>query len=115
VALALALNLNRQIFPDVGSFPIVNEMSQLTLNFRLSALLAEATLAPQYIQAATESATFIHAHLMNVLNEVQDSISVRKNDSCEANEIVAPYNSGLMIEGLSILYSITQNATVENL
>ena len=42
-------------------------------------------------------------------------ISARANDSCEANEIVAPYNSGLMIEGLSILYSITQNATVENL
>ncbi|KAJ7886894.1 hypothetical protein B0H14DRAFT_3431100 [Mycena olivaceomarginata] len=41
----------------------------------LSALLAEATSDPLYLQAATESVDFIHSHLYNVQNIVQQYIS----------------------------------------
>ncbi|KAJ7468986.1 hypothetical protein FB451DRAFT_1255438 [Mycena latifolia] len=101
-------------------FPIENvcqesELSNYSLR-NLSALLAEATPDPMYLQAATESAEFIHAHLYNVQNVVQDSISARANDSCSASSIVGPYNSGLMIEGLAILSSINRNnASTQNL
>ncbi|KAJ6457253.1 glycosyl hydrolase family 76-domain-containing protein [Mycena sanguinolenta] len=78
----------------------------------LSALLAEATGNDDYLQAATQSADFIHAHLFNIENLVLDTISARANDSCAINSILSSYNSGLMIEGLSVLYSITQNATI---
>ncbi|KAJ7438785.1 hypothetical protein B0H11DRAFT_1884242 [Mycena galericulata] len=82
----------------------------------VSALLAEATSDPMYLQAATEAADFFHNHLLNALNEVQDIISGRVNDSCSNNSPdLFPWNSGLMIEGLSILYSITGNATVQEL
>ncbi|KAJ7438812.1 hypothetical protein B0H11DRAFT_2254320 [Mycena galericulata] len=81
----------------------------------VSALLAEATSDPMYLQAATEAADFFHDHLLNARNEVQDTISARANDSCSDTSNIEPYNSGLMIEGLSILYSITGNATVQEL
>ncbi|KAJ7438797.1 hypothetical protein B0H11DRAFT_573296 [Mycena galericulata] len=81
----------------------------------ISALLAGATSDPMYLQAATEAADFFHDHLLNVRNELQDTISARANDSCSDISNLEPYNSGLMIEGLSILYSITGNATVQEL
>ncbi|KAF7341000.1 Glycoside hydrolase family 76 protein [Mycena sanguinolenta] len=81
----------------------------------LSGLLAEATGDADYLQAATQSADFIHAHLFNIENLVLDTISGRANDSCAINSILSSYNSGLLIEGLSVLYSITQNATILDL
>ncbi|KAJ7238219.1 hypothetical protein C8J57DRAFT_1478711 [Mycena rebaudengoi] len=82
----------------------------------LSALLAEATSDPMYLQAAGESADFINAHLDNSANIVLDGLSARKSDSCVPNNIIKPYNSGLAIEGLAILASITRNnATTQQL
>ncbi|KAJ7277179.1 hypothetical protein C8J57DRAFT_1308709 [Mycena rebaudengoi] len=81
----------------------------------LSALLAEATSDPMFLQAAEESAQFIHAHLYNIANVVQDSISANESASCAIGSPVAPYNSGLMIEGLSILNSIAKNASTQKL
>ncbi|KAJ7055700.1 hypothetical protein C8F01DRAFT_1157357 [Mycena amicta] len=78
----------------------------------LSALLAEVTSEPIYLTAALQSMSFIHAHLYNVQNVVQDLISGRANDSCSISSVdILPYNSGLMIEGLSVLYSISGNAS----
>ncbi|KAJ7908484.1 hypothetical protein B0H13DRAFT_1455483, partial [Mycena leptocephala] len=83
----------------------------------LSTLLAEATGEDMYLEAAKQSADFIRNHLYNAQNVVQDGISVRANDSCSLNyeSFQEPYNSGLMIEGLAILYSITQNASVHDM
>ncbi|KAJ7479387.1 hypothetical protein B0H11DRAFT_2423567 [Mycena galericulata] len=109
--------------PMTGGTFWVTLTDQPTLNglgtgnfLTVSALLAEATSDPMYLQAATEAIDFIHNHLLNTLNEVEDNISARANDSCSGNtSLMEPYNSGLMIEGLSILYSITGNATVQEL
>ncbi|KAJ7201221.1 hypothetical protein C8J57DRAFT_1660506 [Mycena rebaudengoi] len=77
--------------------------------FVLSALLAEATSDQKYLDAARESADFIHAHLYNVGKVIQDSIAA---DDCSTTpEVSMPYNSGLTIEGLSILASITKDAS----
>ncbi|KAJ7668927.1 hypothetical protein B0H17DRAFT_867613, partial [Mycena rosella] len=81
----------------------------------LSALLAEATSDAIYMDAATESAAFIYNHLRNADNVVQDGIDASANSSCSLDSIQAPYNAGLMIEGLTILYSITQNASIYDL
>ncbi|KAK0188240.1 hypothetical protein F5146DRAFT_1062615 [Armillaria mellea] len=81
----------------------------------VSALLAEATGNKTYLDAALSSATFIHSHLYNVQNVVQDSISARKNDSCSVGSGINPYNSGLFIEGLAVLDSISGNATTQTL
>lgn len=83
--------------------------------YSVSALLAEATGNKSYLDAAINSATFIHSHLYNVQNVVQDSISARKNDSCSVGSGINPYNSGLFIEGLAILDSISGNATTQTL
>ncbi|KAJ7469022.1 hypothetical protein FB451DRAFT_1255579 [Mycena latifolia] len=81
----------------------------------LSALLAEATPDPTYLQAAQQSTEFIQAHLYNIKNVVQDSISGRANDSCAVASTIEPYNSGLMIEALAILASISPNASTQAL
>ncbi|KAJ7237418.1 hypothetical protein C8J57DRAFT_1020670, partial [Mycena rebaudengoi] len=74
----------------------------------LSALLAEATPSDStFLQAAKDSADFIHAHLFNSANIVLDGLSARKNDSCVFNNFIKPYNSGLAIEGLSVLATVT--------
>jgi len=80
----------------------------------LSALLAEVTGEDIYLEAAKESADFISNHLLNAQNIVQDGISVGTNDSCALNQETdqESYNSGLMIEGLAILYSISRNASI---
>ncbi|KIK54171.1 hypothetical protein GYMLUDRAFT_106454, partial [Collybiopsis luxurians FD-317 M1] len=75
----------------------------------LSALLAETTSNQTYLDAAQNSAAFIHAHLYNIEGVVQDSISARQNDSCSTSDSTGPYNAGLMIEGLATLYSVTKN------
>jgi hypothetical protein len=89
----------------------------LMFSSSLSGLLAETTGKDLYLAAATESADFIHNHLLNAQNIVQDGISVQANDSCAINEEALngdqqSCNSGLMIDGLVILYSITQNASI---
>ncbi|KAF7362721.1 Glycoside hydrolase family 76 protein [Mycena venus] len=80
----------------------------------LSALLAEATGEDLYLEAAKESADFISNHLLNAKHVVQDGLSVRANDSCALNQEKdqESYNSALMIEGLTILHSITPNASL---
>ncbi|KAJ6544309.1 hypothetical protein B0H19DRAFT_999971 [Mycena capillaripes] len=79
----------------------------------LSALLAEATPDSLYLKAAEESTEFIHAHLYNIQNLVQDTISSRVNDSCAVGSVIEPYNSGVMIEALAVLASITHNASTQ--
>ncbi|KAK0213933.1 hypothetical protein IW262DRAFT_1466494 [Armillaria fumosa] len=81
----------------------------------VSALLAEATGNKTYLDAAVSSATFIQSHLSNAKHVVQDNISARKSDSCSASSATSPYNSGLFIEGLTILDSISENATTQTL
>ncbi|KAJ7488247.1 hypothetical protein FB451DRAFT_1226783 [Mycena latifolia] len=88
----------------------------------VSALLAEATSDPMYLQAAIESADFIHSHLYGIRNIVQDYISVdTHNDTkCHPENVynistVTPSSSGVMIEGLAILASITNNSSTQTL
>ncbi|KAF7368573.1 Glycoside hydrolase family 76 protein [Mycena venus] len=82
----------------------------------LSALLAEITSDPVYLQAATESANFIRAHLYDVRNIVQPDISASTKDSpCEVFTDTTPFESGLMIESLSVLSSITNDTSWQKL
>ncbi|KAJ7342472.1 hypothetical protein DFH08DRAFT_874337 [Mycena albidolilacea] len=81
----------------------------------LSALLAEATQDDLYLDAAKASADFIRAHLYNANNIVQDSISARANDSCAEAASEFSSDSGVVIEGLAILYSITHNASIHDM
>ncbi|KAJ7938283.1 hypothetical protein B0H13DRAFT_2261217 [Mycena leptocephala] len=82
--------------------------------FLVSALLAEATGDDIYLEAAKASVEFMHAHLYSPQHVVYDTILPRANDSCEPvqDSVGGPFNSGLMIEGLAVLYSITQNASL---
>ncbi|KAF7290663.1 Glycoside hydrolase family 76 protein [Mycena indigotica] len=94
--------------------PTINALS--TGGFlALSALLAESTKNPIYLDAATLSLDFMHAHLYNVQNLVQDSISAVASQGCSSSSLLAPQNSGLMLEGIAVLYSITGNATLQDL
>ncbi|KAJ7238622.1 hypothetical protein C8J57DRAFT_1478583 [Mycena rebaudengoi] len=77
----------------------------------LSSLLAEATSDPMYLQAATESADFIQAHLINDAKIVSDTLATAKDRNCFHVDLRASYNSGLAIQGLAVLTSITNNAS----
>ncbi|KAJ6527870.1 hypothetical protein DFH09DRAFT_1371341 [Mycena vulgaris] len=77
-----------------------------------SALLAEATSDPVYLDAALNSANFILAHLCPEFL-VQTQISASQDDSCALNSTTNSFNTGLMIEGLAVLSSITNNATMQ--
>ncbi|KAJ6506238.1 hypothetical protein C8R47DRAFT_1066389 [Mycena vitilis] len=86
----------------------------------VSALLAEATTDSMYLEAAAESANFIHSHLYNPKGLVQELITASKSDSnhtsaCQVADVLLPMSSGLMIEGLSILSSITKNTSTQTL
>ncbi|KAJ7832726.1 hypothetical protein B0H13DRAFT_2370794 [Mycena leptocephala] len=81
----------------------------------LSALLAEATSDPMYLQAAMESVQFVHAHLLHTDNVVRDGLSGSASHSCSTNLLLEPYNSGLIIQGLAVLGDITGNCTIQNL
>ncbi|KAJ6537839.1 hypothetical protein B0H19DRAFT_1270238 [Mycena capillaripes] len=81
----------------------------------LSALLAEITSDPLYLRAANESATFIHAHLYNLRNLVQNDISIDASEPCQVQSSTDPSSSGVMVEGLSILVSITNNGSTQKL
>ncbi|KAF5338856.1 hypothetical protein D9758_015561 [Tetrapyrgos nigripes] len=81
----------------------------------LSASLAEATSNQTFLNAATQSLSFIHAHLYNIESAVQDNISAKGEEQCAIVDGVFPSNSGLMIEGLAILAQITGNASTQQL
>jgi hypothetical protein len=73
-------------------------------------------LDPSYLVAATESADFIRSQLYNVRNIVQPDISASASDSpCEVFSDTTPFESGLMIEGLAVLTSLTNNVSMQNL
>ncbi|KAJ7212749.1 hypothetical protein B0H12DRAFT_378264 [Mycena haematopus] len=82
----------------------------------LSALLSEATSNPVYLQAAMDSANFIHSHLYNINGLVLQIISASEDDACKIlDDSVNSFNSGLFIEGLAVLVSQTQDATMQSL
>ncbi|KAJ6552988.1 hypothetical protein B0H19DRAFT_1263414 [Mycena capillaripes] len=90
--------------------------TQATGNFLvLSALLAEATNDDLYLDAAIAAADFLEAHLSSIKHITQDSISARTNDSCAQAPSEFSEDSGIMIEGLAILYSISHNASIHDL
>lgn len=70
-----------------------------------------------YLQAAIESANFIHSHLYNVRGIVQPDISGSSDHDplCEVLSDTEPYGSGLMIEGLAVLFSITKDTSWRDL
>ncbi|KAK0492355.1 hypothetical protein EDD18DRAFT_1030739, partial [Armillaria luteobubalina] len=78
----------------------------------VSALLAKATGNTTYLDAAISSVTFIQSHFSNEEHVIKDNISARKNDLCSSGSGMNPYNYGLFIEGLAILDSISENATM---
>ncbi|KAJ7277259.1 hypothetical protein C8J57DRAFT_1504084 [Mycena rebaudengoi] len=92
--------------PDVSALPT-------GIFLVLSVLLAEATSDPMYLQAASDAADFIDAHLYTSSHLVQDTISARQNDSCKVETYTDPAYSGIFIEGLSILFSITKKASIQ--
>ncbi|KAJ7868535.1 hypothetical protein B0H14DRAFT_2572270 [Mycena olivaceomarginata] len=81
----------------------------------LSTLLAEAMQDDLYLDAAKASADFVRAHLYNANNIVQDSISARADDSCVEAASEFSSDSGVVIEGLAILYSIMHNASIQDM
>ncbi|KAI3618075.1 glycoside hydrolase family 76 protein [Moniliophthora roreri] len=81
--------------------------------FSLSSLLAEATSNNTYLEAAKQSMDFIRHHLYFTDGLVRDGISARQNDSCGTFDFINPYNSGLTIEGLAILASVTQDSAMQ--
>ncbi|THU90356.1 hypothetical protein K435DRAFT_676228, partial [Dendrothele bispora CBS 962.96] len=81
----------------------------------LSSLLADVTSCQTYLDAALQSADFIHNHLTNSNNLVMDGIyadTCGKGSKNEGAGLLSP-NSGLALEGLSILTSLTQNDTIK--
>ncbi|KAJ6452642.1 hypothetical protein C8R45DRAFT_1223443 [Mycena sanguinolenta] len=82
----------------------------------LSSLLFEATSNPTYLQAAKDSANFIQSQLYTNNSFVLQAISGSANDTCKVlDDSVNSFNSGLFIEGLAVLVSQTQNATMQTL
>jgi hypothetical protein len=77
-------------------------------------MLAEATSDPIYLNAAYDSVDFIVSHLL-ATNLVLSSISADPGDNCALDDATNSFNTGLMIEGLAVLYSITNNASTQAL
>ncbi|KAF8194731.1 hypothetical protein K438DRAFT_1934447 [Mycena galopus ATCC 62051] len=77
----------------------------------LSAFLAEATSDPTYLNAAWNSVDFITTQLLNQ-SLVMSGISA---DNCTLDNARDSFDSGAMIEGLAVLYSITNNASTQAL
>ncbi|EEB91945.1 hypothetical protein MPER_09619 [Moniliophthora perniciosa FA553] len=78
----------------------------------VSALLAKIKQNSTYLDSALQTAEFIRGHLVNVNNAVQDVISAKLEDKCATVDVVKPHASGLAIEGLVTLASITKNETI---
>ncbi|KAJ7055334.1 hypothetical protein C8F01DRAFT_1160223, partial [Mycena amicta] len=79
---------------------------------RTSALLAEATSDPLYLNAAMDSFNFFKSHFLNPLDQVLNSIDAK---SCDVDSTIGPYNAGYLIEGLAVMYTISKNVSVQNL
>ncbi|KAJ7228050.1 hypothetical protein C8J57DRAFT_1730664 [Mycena rebaudengoi] len=77
----------------------------------LSALLAETTNDSVYLQAANDSATFIQAHLFDNDGRVMNSIHAAKDFKCFADDYPWSFNSGLTIQGLAVLSSMTNSTS----
>ncbi|KAF8182500.1 hypothetical protein K438DRAFT_1767418 [Mycena galopus ATCC 62051] len=77
----------------------------------VSALMAGATSDPIYLNAALDSLDFITAQLF-AQNLVLNGIAA---DSCTVDNAAYMYINGLFIEGLAVLYSITNNASTQAL
>ncbi|KAJ7231514.1 hypothetical protein C8J57DRAFT_1384809 [Mycena rebaudengoi] len=90
-----------------------NNSDIVALTTGLSSLLAEATSESVYLQAATESADFIQTHLINDAKIVSDTLASAKDRNCFHSDLRASYNSGLAIQGLAVLTSITNNASTQ--
>ncbi|KAJ6528130.1 hypothetical protein B0H19DRAFT_969317, partial [Mycena capillaripes] len=83
---------------------------------RVSALLAEATNNSAYLDAAKKSAAFIQTHLYNANGLVLEIMSASQNDSCKTiDDSVDSFNSGLFIEGLAVLVSLTSDVPTQTL
>ncbi|KAJ7917402.1 hypothetical protein B0H13DRAFT_2322353 [Mycena leptocephala] len=101
-----------------GTFETTNSTNPTIAGFAspyfltFSALLAEATSSPIYMDAAFDSAEFIIAHL-STQNLVQSGITAALKDACALDNAPNSSNTGLMIEGLAVLYSITNNASTQ--
>lgn len=78
---------------------------------RLSARLFEATGNTTYQLAAQLSAWFIQSHLYDG-TVIIDTFDL---SNCTANLAQETYNSGLVIEGLSVYVNQTNNATMRSL
>ncbi|KAJ7469010.1 hypothetical protein FB451DRAFT_1255537 [Mycena latifolia] len=100
-----------------GTFDTSNSTDPSITGFAstLSALLAEATSDPLYLNAALDSADFISAQLASTQNLIQDGISASQDDACAVDSTENSFNTGLMIEGLSVLCSVTSNASTQAL
>jgi hypothetical protein len=66
-----------------------------------------------YLQAAFDTAEFIHAHLYTDSHDVQNGMSARQSDFCKVDPSTDPGYSGVVIEGLSILASISKMASTQ--
>lgn len=72
------------------------------LTFRLSAYLYEATNNQTYLEAASLSQKFIQAHLTDASTScIKDLIFL--NDCSYPNNFIVTYNTGLYLEGITVL------------
>lgn len=80
--------------------------------FVLSSYLAKVTSNATYLDAANSSENFIRSHLLNRNDRLQASVSAKRTDSCSTGFFGSASdldNTGLYIEGLSILNSISHS------
>jgi hypothetical protein len=68
-----------------------------------------------YLQAAQQSAEFLQTQLYDGQGVIASSMSGSANDSCAVGSTQFPWNSGIMIEQLAILTSITESNSTQNL
>ncbi|KAK7030960.1 hypothetical protein VNI00_013907 [Paramarasmius palmivorus] len=96
--------------------PTVPDLNGLSTGSFLvaSALLAEATPNDTYRDAAMQTATFLSDHFVNRADGlIQDTIDA--HTCAPSQEIAHSYNSGLTIEGLAVLSSVTGDSRITQL
>ncbi|TFL04216.1 hypothetical protein BDV98DRAFT_654629 [Pterulicium gracile] len=98
-----------QLFgPSTGYFFVASTLTPR----RLSSYLAKVTSNATYLDAANSSENFIRSHLLNRNDRLQASVSAKRTDSCSTGFFGSASdldNTGLYIEGLSILNSISHS------
>ncbi|KAK7030968.1 hypothetical protein VNI00_013916 [Paramarasmius palmivorus] len=75
----------------------------------VSALLAESTKDDKYRDAAMKTESFYFNLLRNARGDLLDGVH---GDLCSNSDASHPSNEGLMMEGLAVLASVTQNETI---